>query len=76
MTVTVHMHGNLRRFMPDGADRGPRVLPDGATAEELLVGLGAEKDTWLVAVNGTAVERDQVLREGDIVDWFEPVAGG
>ena len=76
MTVTVHMHGNLRRFMPGGIDRGPCALPSGATVEDLLVGLGAEKDTWLVAVNNTAVERDTVLSEGDVVDCFEPVAAG
>ena len=76
VTVTVHMHGNLRRFMPDGADRGSRALPPGATVEDLLVGLGAEKDTWLVAVNSATVERDTVLREGDVVDCFEPVAAG
>ena len=39
-------------------------------------GLGAEQDTWLVAVNGEPVERDHVLAPDDVVDCFEPVAGG
>jgi sulfur carrier protein ThiS len=76
MTVTVHMHGNLRRFMPGGADRAPVELADGATVEALLASLAAQLDTWLVAVNGAVVERDTVLRAGDLVDCFEPVAAG
>lgn len=27
MTVTIHMHGNLRRFMPEGADRRAMQVP-------------------------------------------------
>ena len=76
MTVTVHMHGNLRRFMPEGRDRAAVPVAPGATVQALLSWLGAERDTWLVAVNGRAVERDHVLAPDDVVDCFEPVAGG
>jgi sulfur carrier protein ThiS len=76
VTVTVHMHGNLRRFMPEGRDRAPLSVAPGATVQGLLAGLGAERDTWLVAVNGQTVERDHVLAPDDVVDCFEPVAGG
>ncbi|HEV8615542.1 MAG TPA: MoaD/ThiS family protein [Methylomirabilota bacterium] len=76
MTVTVHMHGNLRRFMPGGADRLSLDVADGTTIEALLLGLGAERDTWLVAVNNVAVEKDRVLEAGDLLDCFEPVAAG
>jgi sulfur carrier protein ThiS len=70
------MHGNLRRFMPEGRDRTPLPVAPGATVQALLAGLGAEQDTWLVAVNGRTVERDHVLAPDDVVDCFEPVAGG
>ena len=76
MTVTVHMHGNLRRFMPDGRDRMAIDVGAGTTIETLLASLGAERDIWLVAVNGTTVERDHVLASGDQLDCFEPVAAG
>lgn len=76
MTVTVHMHGNLRRFMPEGRDRALVPVAPGSTVQALLAGLGAEQDTWLVAVNGERVERDRVLTPDDVVDCFEPVAGG
>jgi sulfur carrier protein ThiS len=70
------MHGNLRRFMPGGADRLDLTLAAGTTIAALLAGLGAERDTWLVAVNGATAERDRVLEAGDFLDCFEPVAGG
>ncbi len=74
--VQVHMHGNLRRFMADGADRAVLELAPGTTVGALLARLGSAGDVWLVAVNGVAVERDRVLGPGDRVDCFEPVAGG
>jgi sulfur carrier protein ThiS len=76
MTITIHMHGNLRRFMPDGADRRAMEIPEGATVESVLTRLGAENDTWLVAINNVTVERDTVLHDGDVLDCFEPVAAG
>jgi sulfur carrier protein ThiS len=76
VTVTVVMHGTLRRFLPDGAARATLDLAEGSTVEEVLVGLGAEKDTWLVAKNQAVAERDTVLAPGDVLDCFEPVAGG
>jgi sulfur carrier protein ThiS len=76
MTVTIHMHGNLRRFMPDGRARMAMEVSTGTTVEAFLASLGAARDTWLVAVNGTTVDRDRVLAPGDLLDCFEPVAAG
>lgn len=76
MTVTVVMHGNLRRFLPDGAARADVELADGATIESLLARLGAAEDTWLVARNQVTAERGAALAHGDVVDCFEPVAAG
>ena len=76
MTVTIIMHGTLRRFLPDGAASATLDLRAGATIEEVLIGLGAEKDTWVVARNQAVAERDAVLAPGDVLDCFEPLAGG
>ena len=76
MRVTVHMHGNLRRFLPGGADRTSLDIPSGTTVEALLASLGAERDTWLVAVNGATADRDHMLHADDLLDCFEPVAAG
>ena len=79
MTVTVVMHGTLRRFLPEGAARATLELRDGATVGEVLAELGAETtehETWLVARNEGIAERDHVLEPGDVLDCFEPLAGG
>jgi sulfur carrier protein ThiS len=76
VTITVHMHGNLRRFMPGGRDRMAMEVGTGTTIEALLLSLGAGQDTWLVAVNGATVSRDHVLVSGDQLECFEPVAAG
>ena len=76
MTVTIVMHGTLRRFLPDGSARATIDVADGSTVADALAGLGAEKDTWLVARNQAVAERDTVLEPGDVIDCFEPVAGG
>ena len=76
MSVTVHMHGNLRRFLPEGRDRTTVEVAPATTIESLLNALGAEGDTWLVALNGVACEPHRVLQDGDLLDCFEPVAGG
>jgi len=76
VTVTIIMHGTLRRFLPDGAARATLDLPAGTTIEEVLVNLGAEKDIWVVALNQAVAERDMALTPGDVLDCFEPVSGG
>ena len=79
MTVTVVMHGTLRRFLPQGAARATLDLREGATVGEVLAGLGAdtaEHETWLVARNEAIAERDHVVGPGDVLDCFEPLAGG
>jgi sulfur carrier protein ThiS len=74
--ILLHMHGNLRRFLPGGQDRMELEIAPGTIIERLLASLGAERDIWLVAVNGAVVDRDHVLTAGATVDCFEPIAAG
>ncbi len=76
MTVRVRMNGYLRRFMPDGVAAMDLSLAEGTRATELLEVLGAGKDVWLMAVNGTAVPMDCVLVAGDRVDCWPAMVGG
>jgi sulfur carrier protein ThiS len=76
MSVTVHMHGNLRRFMREGRDRMTMEVTPGTTIGALLASLSADRDIWLVAVNSIACEQDRILQDGDLLDCFEPVAAG
>jgi sulfur carrier protein ThiS len=74
--ITIHMHGNLRRFLPGGQDRAAMEVAPATTIASLLASLGAARDIWLVAVNGAVVDPDRVLDAEDVVDCFEPVAAG
>jgi hypothetical protein len=76
VTVTVVMHGTLRRFLPEGAARATLDLPTGATVGQMLARFGADGDTWLVARNQAVAERDAVLAPGDVIECYEPLAGG
>lgn len=76
MTVNVQMHGNLRRFLPEGRESMSVEVSEGATVEMLLDRLEAACDTWLVTVNGAVVDRSTPLRDADLVECYEPQAGG
>lgn len=76
MTVTIWMHGNLRRFLREGQASTSLEVAEGTTVEAVLEGLKSEKDTWLVTVNGAVVERTTPLHAGDLVECYEPIAGG
>ncbi|MFQ5945266.1 MAG: MoaD/ThiS family protein [Anaerolineae bacterium] len=76
MTVTIWMHGNLRRFLPEGQESTSVEMAESTTVAALLELFKAEHDTWLVAVNGAVVEPTTQLRAGDLVECYEPVAGG
>lgn len=74
--ITLRMHGNLRRFLPEGRERISLEVSEGTTIEMLLERLKAQQDTWLVAVNGAVVERSTPLRDGDLVECYERMTGG
>ncbi len=76
MTVTIKMHGNLRRFLPGATESVALQVGEGTTVEMLLERLKAAHDTWLVAVHGTVADRSTPLHDGDLVECYEPVAGG
>jgi molybdopterin converting factor small subunit len=82
MTITLRLFGELKQYMPhDATGRTARMeLPDGTTALQLILRLGipygGEEGQMVVAVNDAEVDHNTVLREGDAVSMFEPLAGG
>jgi molybdopterin converting factor small subunit len=83
MTITLRLFGELKHYAPQDAagKRAARVeLPDGMTAVQLILHLGipygGEEGQMVVAVNDVEVDHSTVLREGDAVSLFEPLAGG
>ncbi|HEU4752848.1 MAG TPA: MoaD/ThiS family protein [Armatimonadota bacterium] len=82
MTVRIRLFGELKRYLPEGqTGRTARVeVPEGLTAQQLILRLGIpygdHEGPIVVAVNDVEREHGVVLRDGDTVSLFEPLAGG
>ena len=78
MRITVKLFATLRRYQPDAPRTGVTLdLPDGADITAALSRLGVPERAPLVAMVNERVEHlDRVLKEGDVLSLFPPVAGG
>ncbi len=75
--ITVSSFGNLRQFLPQGAETADLELPAGSTVEALVHRLAIpESEFWFAAVNGQKVDDNYLLQAGDQVALFSPVGGG
>ena len=72
--VHVTLRGTLADRLPDG--RGEVEVPDGSTVGHLSNQLGLPGRHCVFVVNGQTVEPDAVLRDGDRLQAFPPMAGG
>lgn len=78
MRVRVKLHGETKRGVQGlQGDVLEAEVADGLTVDQLLDQLGVDPgDVWMSAVNKDVVKQDHVLRDGDSVEVFAPVAGG
>ena len=74
--VTLTMHGNLRRFLPDGRGSTRLTVPKGATLRRVIEAVHAEHDVWLIALNGTVAPVWALVTADDRIDCFEHLEGG
>ena len=79
MRVTVRLHATLRKYLPAGAD-GNAVsveLSPGATVADAVARLGIPPDHAKMMVSGGEhLEPTAVLRDGQELNLFPPLAGG
>ncbi len=80
MKVTARVYATLKRYLPEGqADSDMEIeLPAGVTVGDLVeryLKIPPEQ-VKVVFVNGKHAEMDLVLKDGDRVGIFPPVAGG
>lgn len=79
MEVEVKLFATLREYLPKGSGRfSCRLEIDGQTTvqdilERLKIPEGIPK---IILVNGIHGKKGQVLKDGDVVSIFPPVAGG
>lgn len=79
MTIELRLFGGLRRYLPKGGE-GFSCLIDmktGSTVDDLLNKVSIPRETLkVILVNALHADNGQVLKEGDKVSVFPPVAGG
>jgi len=77
--IEVKLFATLRDYLPKGSDRfSCKMEIDGNTRiQDILSKLEIpEEIPKIILVNGIHGKKDQVLKEGDVVSIFPPVAGG
>ena len=77
MLVYVKLYSTLVKYADGPGIPSARELPGGETIADLIRGLGiGDDEVVLASVNCQLVDRDCVLKDGDEVSLFGPVAGG
>lgn len=79
MNVTVKLQTTLKKFAPEGTQRGevPMELPDGSTAKAAAERLQIPDDfIGAVFIDGKKVGIETPLSEGMEVNFLAPIGGG
>jgi len=77
--VDVALFATLAQYQPDGAGgRHPRTfeLPEGTTIADVIATFDLPDEPRVIFVNSRHADEGDVLREGDRLAIFPPVAGG
>lgn len=76
LNIRVNMHGNLRRFLPEGASSVCLQAIEGTTVREIAEQFDAQDEIWLSAIGQTVVPLTMPLTEDVAVDFFSIIEGG
>ncbi len=76
ITVEIHMHGNLRRFLPEGVASMRMDVPEGTRVADLAESLKATQDVWVASINKVVVPMSAPLADGAYLDLFPILEGG
>jgi sulfur-carrier protein len=79
MNIEVRLYATFRDFLPSGSSTFgmTKSLDREMTIAELVKEIGLPEDIpKIVIVNGTHAELDRVLKDGDVLSVFPPLAGG
>ncbi|MGQ9509520.1 MAG: MoaD/ThiS family protein [Thermodesulfobacteriota bacterium] len=79
MEVEVKLFATLRDYLPKGSGKfSCKMEIDGHTRiKDLINRLKIPKDIpKIILVNGIHGKEDQIVKDGDVVSIFPPVAGG
>jgi len=75
--VNIKFFAGLRKFSPDGEGYGALSVESDSTVGDILDHLNVppEKPS-IILINGVHGNRQSVLKDGDTLSVFPPVAGG
>ncbi len=79
MEIEVKLFATLRDYLPEGSSRfSCKMKVEGPTrVQDILSNLKIpEEMPKIILVNGVHGKKDQILKEGDVLSVFPPVAGG
>ena len=79
MKIEVALYATLSKYLPPGAQNRKAVIEvrDGATVREVLSHLGIPQDLPnILLTNGRQAPEETVLKDGDVLSVFPPLAGG
>lgn len=79
MKVEIALYATLSKYLPRGAENRKAVIDagDGATALEIMNQLGIPQEyPNILLVNGKQAHADTVLKDGETLAIFPPLAGG
>lgn len=77
MSLTVRLHGALRRYLPAGARELRLDLPEGATVADVLRRAGVPQEhAGIFALDGEQVDAGHPVIPGRVLEVFPPLSGG
>jgi molybdopterin converting factor small subunit len=79
MKIEVALYATLSKYLPPGAQSRKAVIEvrDGSTIRDVLSHLGIPQDLPnILLANGRQALEESVLRDGDTLSVFPPLAGG
>ncbi len=79
MKIELRLYASLKKYLPDQSDGTASILEvkEGTTVREVLTRLGIPLDApKIIFLNGIQATGDAVLKDGDRLGAFPPVAGG
>ena len=79
MKIDLHLYASLSRYLPESKEGNSCIveIDPGTTIQELLYKLNIPAEApKVIFLNGIHDQGNEVLKEGDRLGAFPPVAGG